>query len=194
MVPPGSTCSALTFALFKAGAVPVLIDPGIGRRHLGAASAEAEPEAFIGVPTAQLARARPGVGPTDDSAASDGRRPAAGARREPRARSSRSVGRGEPGDAVAAGADETAAILFTSGSTGPPKGVVYRHAIFVRPGRGAPRALRHRPGEIDLPTFPLFALFGPALGMTTVVPDMDADPPGPRRSAARSSSRSRTSG
>ena len=33
------------------------------------------------------------------------------------------------------------------------------------------------PGEIDLPTFPLFALFGPALGMSAVIPDMDATRP-----------------
>src|SRR5262249_5225805 len=29
------------------------------------------------------------------------------------------------------------------------------------------------PGEVDLPTFPLFGLYGPALGMTAVFPDMD---------------------
>jgi acyl-coenzyme A synthetase/AMP-(fatty) acid ligase len=33
------------------------------------------------------------------------------------------------------------------------------------------------PGEVNLPTFPLFALFDPALGMTTVVPDMDPTRP-----------------
>src|SRR5262249_8103267 len=33
------------------------------------------------------------------------------------------------------------------------------------------------PGEIDLCTFPLFALFAPALGMTAVVPDMDPTRP-----------------
>ena len=34
------------------------------------------------------------------------------------------------------------------------------------------------PGEVDLCTFPLFALFGPILGMTCVVPEMDATRPG----------------
>jgi olefin beta-lactone synthetase len=33
------------------------------------------------------------------------------------------------------------------------------------------------PEEIDLPTFPLFALFDPALGMTAVIPDMDPTKP-----------------
>jgi acyl-CoA synthetase (AMP-forming)/AMP-acid ligase II len=34
-----------------------------------------------------------------------------------------------------------------------------------------------QPGDIDLQTFPLFGLFAPALGMTTIVPDMDATRP-----------------
>src|SRR5205814_812786 len=52
MVPPGLDFYALTFALFKIGAVVVLIDPGMGVRGLGTCLAEAEPEAFIGVPKA----------------------------------------------------------------------------------------------------------------------------------------------
>src|SRR5262245_26592464 len=56
MVPPGLEFFALTFALFKLAAVPVLIDPGMGIRNLGKCLAEAEPEAFIGVPKAHLAR------------------------------------------------------------------------------------------------------------------------------------------
>jgi len=34
-----------------------------------------------------------------------------------------------------------------------------------------------RPGEVDLPTFPPFALFDPAMGMTTVIPLMDPTRP-----------------
>ena len=29
------------------------------------------------------------------------------------------------------------------------------------------------PGEVDLPTFPLFALFGVGIGMTSILPEMD---------------------
>jgi acyl-CoA synthetase (AMP-forming)/AMP-acid ligase II len=71
------------------------------------------------------------------------------------------------------GADETAAILFTSGSTGIAKGVVYTHGHFMAQVDLIRDTYGIQPGEIDLPTFPLFALFDPALGMTTVVPDMD---------------------
>ena len=74
-------------------------------------------------------------------------------------------------------ADETAAILFTSGSTGPPKGAVYSHAIFLAQVNAFRALYKIEPGEIDLCTFPLFALFAPALGMTAVVPDMDPTRP-----------------
>src|SRR5438094_492332 len=56
MVKPSIDFFALTFALFKIGAVPVLIDPGMGIRNLGQCLEEAEPEAFIGIPKAQAAR------------------------------------------------------------------------------------------------------------------------------------------
>ena len=73
--------------------------------------------------------------------------------------------------------DETAAILFTSGSTGPPKGAVYTHAIFQAQVESFRSLYAIEPGEIDLCTFPLFALFAPALGMTAIVPDMDPTRP-----------------
>ena len=70
-------------------------------------------------------------------------------------------------------ADETAAILFTSGSTGVPKGAVYTHGNFAAQIDMLRNAFSIQPGEVDLCTFPLFALFAPALGMTAVVPRMD---------------------
>src|SRR4029079_10689858 len=70
-------------------------------------------------------------------------------------------------------AEEIAAILFTSGSTGVPKGAVYTHAIFAAQVDLLRDTYKIEPGEIALPTFPLFALFAPALGMTAIVPDMD---------------------
>jgi acyl-CoA synthetase (AMP-forming)/AMP-acid ligase II len=94
-------------------------------------------------------------------------------------------GRSDEPYAVAATRDEdTAAILFTSGSTGPPKGVVYRHANFAAQIEAIRGLGKIEHGEIDLPTFPPFALFDPALGMTAVIPDMDPTRPGevdPRR-------------
>ena len=69
--------------------------------------------------------------------------------------------------------DDIAAILFTSGSTGVPKGVVYRHRHFVAQIAMLRDAFGIEAGGIDLPTFPPFALFDPALGLTSIIPDMD---------------------
>src|SRR5690606_31427662 len=73
--------------------------------------------------------------------------------------------------------DEVAAILFTSGSTGVPKGVVYRHRHFVAQVEMLREAFGIRPGGVNLPTFPPFALFDPALGTTSVIPDIDPTRP-----------------
>jgi acyl-CoA synthetase (AMP-forming)/AMP-acid ligase II len=176
MVPPSLDFFALAFALFKLGAIPVLIDPGIGTRNLGKSLAEAAPEAFIGIPKAHAARMI--LGWAKDSIKI---KIAAGQRAFPGCLSLRQVrtlganptgfepARPEPG--------ETAAILFTSGSTGPPKGVVYTHEIFTTQVERIRQLYGIEPGEIDLPTFPLFALFGPALGMTAILPDMDPTRP-----------------
>ena len=56
MVKPGEEFFSLVFALFKIGAVVVAVDPGMGMKNLGTCLAEAEPEVFIGIPTAHLAR------------------------------------------------------------------------------------------------------------------------------------------
>jgi acyl-CoA synthetase (AMP-forming)/AMP-acid ligase II len=81
-------------------------------------------------------------------------------------------------------AGELAAILFTSGSTGAPKGVPYEHGMFEAQVNLLRQAYAIEPGEIDMPMLPIFALFNPALGMTTVVPEID-----PRRPAAVDPSR-----
>ena len=176
MVRPGLDLFCLAFGMLRVGAVPVLIDPGIGRRHLKRCIDNAEPAAFIGVPAAQLARRVLGWGRRTVR-----RRVTVGGRAWGGGASlddiERLGGPGGPGEAAATAADDTAAIVFTSGSTGPPKGVVYQHANFAAQVEAIRDLFDLEPGEIDLPTFPLFALFDPALGMTTIVPDMDPTRP-----------------
>ena len=69
--------------------------------------------------------------------------------------------------------DDEASILFTSGSTGPAKGVRYTHRIFDAQTSAIKEMYGIEAGEIDLPCFPLFGLFTLAQGMTVVIPDMD---------------------
>ncbi len=183
MVRPGLDLFSLVFAMLKVGAVPILIDPGIGRRHLKRCIADARPEAFIGVPEAQLASLAFGWGRgTVRRRVTAGRKvPGGGITLAKIERDGAAVRRREPVDA---GADEMAAIVFTSGSTGPPKGVVYRHRNFTAQVEAIREMFDLKPGEVDLPTFPLFALFDPALGMTTIIPRMDPTRPAmvdPRR-------------
>lgn len=176
MVPPGLDFFALFFALFKAGIVPVLIDPGIGLKPLKTCLAEAEPEAFIGITRAQLARVILRWSPR-----SIRRNVTLGPRLGWGGLSLRGLARrgGVTGAPVLADtqAEEIAAILFTSGSTGIPKGVVYRHRHFTAQVDMLRATFGIEPGEVDLATFPPFALFDPALGMTTVVPYMDPTRP-----------------
>lgn len=177
MVKPSLEFFALTFALFKVGAVPVLVDPGIGRKNLGTCLAESEPTAFIGIPKAHMGRVMFGwARKTLKTLVTVGRRgPWGGVTLEDVRRLGASGGDFSMANTTAS---ETAAILFTSGSTGVPKGVVYNHGNFIAQVNSIRETYGIEPGEIDLPTFAPFALFDPALGMTTVIPDMDFANPG----------------
>ena len=173
MVPPDREFFPLVFALFKVGAVLVLIDPGIGRGSLLKCLDEVEPEAFVGVPKAHLARLlfRHPFRHVH-TLVTVGRRWFWGGHTLQSLREAGGVPT-RPYAMTHPSPEDTAAILFTSGSTGIPKGAVYTHGIFDAQVRSIRDTYSIRPGEIDLPTFPLFALFDPALGMTAVIPDMD---------------------
>lgn len=55
--------------------------------------------------------------------------------------------------------------------------MLYTQAIFDEQTRIFREYLKIRPGEVDLSAFPLFSLFSLALGVSVVVPDMDATRP-----------------
>jgi acyl-CoA synthetase (AMP-forming)/AMP-acid ligase II len=174
MVRQGLPLIASAFALFKLGAVPVIIDPGMGLRSFLACVKRSRPHALVGIPAAQLvshvarrafSSVRIRLSASSSLTAQLGKRAASGA--NPPAFEVCAV---KPAD--------LAAILFTSGSTGAPKGVCYEHGMFEAQIRLIGETYAIRPGEIDLPMLPIFALFNPALGMTTIVPEID-----PRRPA-----------
>jgi acyl-CoA synthetase (AMP-forming)/AMP-acid ligase II len=178
MVRPSVEFITLTFALFKIGAIIILIDPGMGYRNLLKCISSVSPEIFIGIRRAHLfrhvfpdafktVRTSVYVGPSlgllgqSHSAAT--------------ARKSRMYG--TPFQAADMQPDDPAAILFTTGSTGPPKGVLYEHAIFQAQLQLIREHYTIGPDDIDQPAFPLFALFSTGLGACSVIPEMNPAKP-----------------
>lgn len=174
MVRPSPEFFLLMFALFKAGAVPVLVDPGIDKRALRQCLDEADPEAFIGIPLAVFARKLLGWARRARVVVTAGRRWFWGG---PTLAAIEAAGAGAGPQLADTKPDDVAAILFTSGSTGVPKGVVYRHRHFVAQVELLREAFGIQAGGVDLPTFPPFALFDPALGLASIIPDMDPTRP-----------------
>jgi acyl-CoA synthetase (AMP-forming)/AMP-acid ligase II len=149
--------------------VPVVIDPGMGLGSFLACVERTQPRALVGLPVARILsrvcrRAFRSVRIRVPASGSLTARIAQGA--------------GAPAVAASAEPGDLAAILFTSGSTGAPKGVRYEHGMFEAQVGLIRETYGIEPGEIDLPLLPVFALFNPALGMTSVIPEMD-----PRRPA-----------
>lgn len=170
MVRQGLPLIAAAFALFKLGAVPVIIDPGMGRKSFLECVARSRPRVLLGIPQAQVmshvfrsafksVAVRIWVSGSSTHTRSLMYQPKNKSPVEPSA----------PTD--------LAAILFTSGSTGAPKGVCYEHGMFEAQVRLVRETYGIEPGEVDLPMLPIFALFGPALGMTTIVPELDPGRP-----------------
>ena len=172
LVRQGLPLIASAFALFRLGAVPVVIDPGMGLKNFLACVARSRPTALVGIPFAQILSRlfRPFFRTVRTRVTASGSLTAR--------RSSGSEIVNLKSEIVNSSPSELAAVLFTSGSTGAPKGVCYEHGMFAAQVRLIRETYAIEPGEIDLPLLPIFALFNPALGMTTIVPEID-----PRRPA-----------
>ena len=168
LVRPGLPLIAAVFALFKLGAPPIVIDPGMGRKNFLECVQRSQPRVLLGIARGQIASWI--------------------FRDAFRTVTRRLWVSGNPAQRLAGGpvpvfpaaataADDLAAILFTSGSTGAPKGVCYEHGMFEAQVRLVRATYGIAPGEVDLAVLPVFALFNPALGMTTVVPQLDPSRP-----------------
>lgn len=176
LIKPSLRFIPLVFAVFKVGAVPVLIDPGMGRAGFLRCVASMQPTALIGEPVAVLlSRLFPSAFGSVRLRVTVGSWPGLGwglpahqLEREGAA----------PFLAVHRENSDEAAILFTSGSTGPAKGVTYTHGIFNAQTDAIQQMYGIEAGEVDLACFPMFGLFTMAMGCTVVIPDMDPSKPG----------------
>ncbi len=168
-VRPGHDLIVGMFGLIKLGAVPIAIDPGMGWSAFLDCVRRSRPTALVGVrPAALLSRLPLAAFRTLHHRVTVGnsawRQALAAAPSQPRPLADVSP-------------DTLAAILFTSGSTGAPKGVCYTHGMFDAQIELVRSTYDIRPGETDMAMLPLFALLNPALGTTTVTPLLDPSKP-----------------
>jgi acyl-CoA synthetase (AMP-forming)/AMP-acid ligase II len=171
-VKPCLDFSALTFALYKVGAVPVFIDPGMGKDNLLNSIKQIKPKALIGIPKVHIAKwLYKEFFKTIDIQVTTG------SFKLGSMKNLRDIKKGKVFTCVETSPEDMAAILFTSGGTGIPKGVSYTHKIFNAQLRLLEEMFTLTPDDIDMPGFPLFSLFTVGIGMKSVIPLMDAAKP-----------------
>ncbi len=169
LIKPGIDLFAVTFALFRIGAIPVLIDPGMGRRRMTEALSGVQVDAFAGIPKAHLLRYL-----SSGAFKSVGIWVSTGFRWFWRGVSLKKMKyTAHHPEAHAVDKDDIAAIFFTSGSTGAPKGVLYKTRMLQAQIEYLRTHFKYNPTEIDLCTFPLIGLLLISHGVAIVLADMD---------------------
>jgi len=190
MAPPSYGTCVAGLALTRVGATTIWIDPAVGYRNVAERLRRLAIEAFVGIPLAHLGRVVFGWGPRWLAKAV-----VIGGPGFPGARSLASLRRPAPNEPrrAAVTRDDPAAIMYTTGSTGPAKAALYRHRNlchvfrlahrtwrfdrYSAPLRGAARSGAAGPCDrevpVDMPVFPAFFGIGLSAGGTVVIPPID---------------------
>lgn len=176
MIPPGIDLAVGVYACWRLGAVAVLVDGALSPKQMGAALAAANPKYLIGIPKAL-------------AAAFALRWPGIRISAEPLSKLQRRLlgvdfdlleveQSALPSSLSLPHPDEEAGVVFTSGSTGPSKGVRYTHRQIAAQRDAIASVYSITADDSLVAAFAPFALYGPMLGITSVVPDMDVSAPG----------------
>lgn len=172
LVSPGIDFLALSYAVMGRGAVPIFLDPGMGREKLFQCIREIRPDVFIGSPKAQIIRWWKkdlfasckfclvaaewfGVGGPDLSF----------------------LKKFSARELPAIPSTGTALIAFTSGGTGRPKGVLFTDSMIEAQIAIFKNVFGLEAGKKDLPLLPIFSLFNLACGVASVYPPIDTSRP-----------------
>lgn len=168
-VKPSVEFLQIVFALFKIGAVPILLDPGLGLKSYLKSIQQSKVKALIGVGKGiALSRLCPKAFPELE------RRIWIGPWFSKVLQPYFAYG---PFPVYPSQPEDLAAILFTSGSTGVPKGVCYQHRHFKAQVESVRKTYHIKPQTVDLPLLAIFILFNPVLGCLSILPELDASQP-----------------
>lgn len=161
LTPPGVDALVVAYAIVRAGGVAVVADRGLGLSGLRTAIRSSRPRFVVGPRQARSAarvlRWAPGATMLDPGELRDGP---------------------EAGELPVPDPDDLAAVLFTSGATGPAKGVRYTHAQLAAQRDALETTYAITADDRLVAAFAPFALYGPGLGITTALPDSDVTRPG----------------